>query len=546
MGLYMKLKHNLTDLTNGFNYCSNSDYLVFRSDGTTISTDFNPTEAAAIYNVIKKLPFPMNTAPRFAQEITELLGDQNPELLNTEEKKVIQTALKNIAPDLYVIPFPKSLYQFYFFAAAENILLSENAKTFVKYYHNLEKQICDDITSKRKSLKGNPLHLNVYGLYNTDIRRAIFCKIDAYKPDAPLFQVWLQLNTSLIHEFMAIDRLTPTKDTLDYFADTWLKTFLKLNISKKHFAYEKNNIKFLHQLLKYEIKIMLDPKRAGTHVMYRGSMLGPESDRALLLAEPTHALSFSDTLCEGMLLCETSTDASNAVFFMQLKRGASTLGHSAFTEYKKNHSSEDLHVGFAVFLDKKEYRNRYDHPLQQLFVIQPLTTLQKALYYGDDFHARTIGDIHSSDYNELVADKALTIVRNGSSTHLIADYLDKNSEILDHLRDMADLETLQPKLNTMVYTDTMTEDTNVRKAPQLLVSYGLYERDLRTNVFCPIVSGIFDASNYNIDVSSSNKSVYTNLSFSKYIKKHSPENDFNNATNGNNNFEKRSNITLML
>lgn len=342
----MKIKKQLKLLMENFNTVSNCDYVVFRLDGTKITTNFTKDELQAIYAIVSMLPFPMNLNSENANFINKLISAQQTELLDTHEKKIIQESLKTISDDLYVIPVPKSTLQFYLFAAIKKIPLSKNHMQLIQAIQQIEDQAVSDF--RKEWIEGllsdgafsNDDSGKKFAEQATDMRVISFKNQISYflagkrLPDIDSFsdnmdsdqfnhachamnfsdgkqQIWSTLNAALVNEFFTAGCLLPTYSLLHIFIGEWIGKFYTYATTKymhlnKHlfdfnshfFIYDAPNLSLLERMMRYEAMVMLDNRFTNTCIIYRSVKLGHNSDYRSLARYKDHSLSFSFGLCE--------------------------------------------------------------------------------------------------------------------------------------------------------------------------------------------------------------------------------------------------------
>lgn len=348
---------------------SNFEYLVFKANGETVSTDFGPDEAERIYEVITTLPFPLNTNPLLASKI-KILMDGVPYNLHTEEKIAVEYALKKISQDLVVLPVPKSLMQF------------DHAMTIYSSCRKIlhREKLHQDMYSAIISLLSEGVDLNeiieqdfgdthyflqkFYAGEGTDAKNYM-------RKNAQFSKLWLCLNMYLVKKIIDSYNID-LKNTYRNLAKEFVGKY-KSDKSISFYGVKKENSSQILDLLYLEIDIMFDPKFLNYIALYRGTKNGYHGD--------IETLSLPDNL-------DGSLSFGNGLFAGILKdHGACALNHILNGSSGQHLKNANLARGYVVFVNIPKFlANGID---RALYWIPP--TFFSVLGHGETFHARTLG-----------------------------------------------------------------------------------------------------------------------------------------------------------
>jgi hypothetical protein len=373
---------------------SNFEYLVFRVTNGAASTDFTEDEAARIYEVISTLPFPLNTNPMAADTIKRHMAGI-PHNLHIDEKLAVQAALKNISEDLVVLPFPKSLMQFYFAMAVSrekhffghiDAANSPAVRGRQSHIHNavhalLQAQIDiqlekyreqpSEIESINEDLIGNPDM--IVSTYLREGSSSVLAK-SQLQANKKYNKMWLGLNKSLVKEIIDAES-ADLKNLYQILAKDFVNIFKNDELIFFYYIYKDKSSKIL-DLFRLEIDIMFNPKFANYIALYRGTKNGYLGDiETYRIFNDNNSLSFGNGLCEGLLK----------------DTGACALKHLLEPALGEHIINDNLARGYVVFVDIPSFLN--NELERALYWIPPLTSIARTLGKGELFHARTLGRV---------------------------------------------------------------------------------------------------------------------------------------------------------
>lgn len=375
----MKLKLLLNQLSQ-LDGISNFEYLVFRSFNGEVSTEFTEDEAKRIYEVISTLPFPLNTNPLSSDTIKRLMLNV-PYNLHTEEQTAVQAALKNISEDLVILPFPKSLMQFYlamavkreaFFFGRVDEINSPDIRNQQKDVHNAAHDLLQlYINRALEKDKDYPIAVaNINKSLSYDICRTVsyvysgrvWINAEGHLQANKQFNaLWVGLNKSLVKRIIGTDiadlKRLYKKLAYEFVAEYKEDKLVKFDSIFKHEASK------VVDLFYFEIDIMFDPKYSNHLAIYRGNSGGYHNDiNNYRVLGHNGSLSFGNGLCEGLLL-----DTGGCALKYLLKRNS----------------------GYVTFINIPNFlANKREHAL---YWIPPLTSATRVFGVGELFHVRTLG-----------------------------------------------------------------------------------------------------------------------------------------------------------
>ncbi len=364
---------------------SNCEYVVYLKNQDRL----NSTEEKQVYQLINSLAYPMRTNPLNAKAISDLTQNERG-LLYANEAQLILNKIREINPRFNIIQFPKSLQQFYLFAAREKVVLSNTHQVLIQAINNIVTRVIEDHKSSQEE-NFNKLRMSVSPDFLNDMRTSFNDKMKNFYPDRVIGkdidyfafektcfdanlslltqEIWSELNAALSAEFKLQNSFVANGHNLTHFANIWTERY-KTHFSKQYrntsyqdydFKYIAENINLLHSVLCFEIECMFNQKTKNLYMIYRGSNMGPCGDRQLIGAKPKHRLSFSNGLCEGII----NDNGACAWKYFQC-----TLT-----------STEQPNTGYALLFNTNADIDAINIP--------PLNNVARVFGYGEDFHVRT-------------------------------------------------------------------------------------------------------------------------------------------------------------
>lgn len=389
----------------------NCEYLVYLTSGLELSI----CEYDRVYEILTTLKFPLRLNPMNSSAV-DILSTEERKLLRTDERQIILKKMKEINKDIEIIPFPKSLLQFYLYAATENCPLSKYHLSLISTYKSVINAVIDlkrqELREQLQALKANlPLSISAglefnFDNYCVDARRELDTEINSFfdggktsdffkackkaNDNKHLKQIWKSLNKSLVAEIIRNDFKTNLISLLTSFSINWPQKFYAISVNRgkhlEHYEFNymnvKENLMYLSKALYLEAHISLSPKFATKYLVYRGSNFGPWGDYNLLLNEKRHTLSFGDGLCAGIV---NDSDATPWYYMQQTK------------------CSEDWlpKTGYMLFLDVNN--------IETYMTIPPLTCIAQTFGYGEDFHVRSKSLVKCHNIPEYVIQRSFIL-----------------------------------------------------------------------------------------------------------------------------------------
>lgn len=372
---------------------ANCEYVVYLENGKRLDS----TEESLVYHLLNSLAYPMRDNPLNAKIISRL-SPYEKSLLYSNEAELLRHKIKEINPKFGIVHFPKSLQQFYLFAASENIILSAAHETLVATINKIVSQLVE-----KQKVEVSQFYEELCKLLGSPPGTSIEAQMENFYPyrtigynpghddtklyndcimanSSPLTQeVWSAVNFALTRELKITPDFTANAKTLKSFADIWIRKYQahcslrnnNVGFGQFDFVYIPENIRLLKAVLYFEIECMFNDATKNMYIIYRGSRMGPSGDQRLISQEPNHRLSFSNGICEGVV---------------------NDRGACAWQYFQRTHtSSQQPDTGYALLFDRNKDSNSIKVP--------PLNSVARLFGYGEDFHVRT-----KPSKNERLAD----------------------------------------------------------------------------------------------------------------------------------------------
>ena len=367
---------------------SNFEYLVFKNkDGlASASTDFSKEEEESIYEVISTLPFPLNTNPLSADTIRRLMTNI-PYNLHTDEKSAIQAVLKKIHKDLFILPFPKSLMQFYLALAVTREThffghiseanspalrnrqdhVHKAAHELLQSHINIELERSDWVKDQLSS--DFEATINYVYCHSSSMRAT-----EHTKANQKYNQLWFGLNKSLVQEIIDKD-YTDLKSLYRELAQEFVIVYTQDKlVAFREIGKDKDSASKILDLFLLEIDIMFDPKYENKIALYRGTKNGYDGDiETYEMFKDNNSLSFGNGLCEGILK----------------DTGACALKHLLYPSSGPHIKHDNLARGYVVFVNIPSFLDNKQE--REFYWIPPLALIARVFGKGELFHARTLG-----------------------------------------------------------------------------------------------------------------------------------------------------------
>lgn len=392
---------------------SNFEYLVCRigADGT-VSTEFSAEEFKHIYEVIYTLPFPINTNPLLTDKIRQLMTGIEYDL-HTQEKLVIEVALKRISPDLHVIPFPKGLLQFYLARAIKNVKdddwippLEPTTEGLITNIQNLDDAVRNFLResfNKTVGERGSREHIisdivenektafNFFrGYCSGSFRLNLIQK--TYTDTSESFKdLWHGLNKSLIKAIVSDQQCSSLQEFYNKFAKEQSDLYKNDNI-KFNMCGEINDINTeIFNLLCMEInEIMFNPKYHNHLALFRGVINGYFGD----IKNHEENIEIHGNTGEYTIdgLTSHSLSYSSLGGYMVLDTGATPLKFLL-----ENSLRDPIVAGYVLFVNIPNFLN---NELERALTWIPCTSSAITTLSAGEYHARLVGEGGFSSPNQ--------------------------------------------------------------------------------------------------------------------------------------------------
>ena len=205
-------------------------------------------------------------------------------------------------------------------------------------------------------------------------------------------KIWRALNTALVSELRNEQALHANATSYIRLTKEWInkyKSYCKEHVQQtdeeeledEEIIYQEDKIQQLYNVLCFEIKHIFAPKTQHLYIVYRGSSMGPVTDKDYIHNNPGSQLSYSNGVCNGAI---TDKNACAWIYFGRDKSNKKEDGIDASYDYPSTN------VGYALLFNPNNKEG-------DAFSVPPIIGFLGVYGYGEYFHVR-----HNPKASEIV------------------------------------------------------------------------------------------------------------------------------------------------